>query len=310
MTLTVKKIKEDAFRESYLYDFYSTKLLADEALKDYLILIIAKALEKDVESIEKDFNYVDIRLGLSRKNVDSIADLVVKTGIGYISIEINWRMSRINIVKAMLYVCELLLRQVETAEDYGKIEDVYQININREDIYGKGKFVYRSDLRERTMNIARKYNILQITDINMEFLKKMKYTTIKEMEQDDLERLFYILSNSNHRELDEVYEGDELMSKVKKKLYDLESELDRLLIYDRQKMIVDNINDYLYEIGQKEGREQGLEQGREEGREEGKNEERAKLLESIKKMYNNGIPMKKILECFDLSEKEKKSIKQ
>lgn len=63
----------------------------------------------------------------------------------------------------------------------------------------------------------------------------MKYTTIKEMERDDLERLLYILSNSNHLELDEVYEGDELMRKVKKKLYNLESELDRLLIYDRKK---------------------------------------------------------------------------
>ena len=33
--------------------------------------------------------------------------------------------------------------------------------------------------------------------------------------------------NTNHEELDEIYEGDEIMKAVKEKLYNLESELDR-----------------------------------------------------------------------------------
>ncbi len=84
----IKRIKKRNYlQESYQYDFFATKLLSDESHQDYLILLIATLIEKPVEEVAKGFSYLDIRLGLSKDTVDSVADLVVKTGVGIVSIK-------------------------------------------------------------------------------------------------------------------------------------------------------------------------------------------------------------------------------
>lgn len=262
MTLTKKQLSDEAFHESYLYDFYATKIFADEEFKEYLMLVISKILKRDIEEIKKDFKYLNVRLGLSRMNVDSEADVVVKTGIGYVSLEINWTMTKKTIRKNMGYVCSLYLSQLETSEDYGKLKDIFQINFNREDLFKEGEFVYTSRLYDDKSKKARKHNILQIIDVNMEYLKKMSYTTIKEMEERSLERLLYIFVEHDPERLNELYEGDELMRKVKNKFFYLESSLERFLLYDKQALRESNLKEEFQRIGLEEGREEGRQQER------------------------------------------------
>lgn len=262
MTLTKKQLSDEAFHESYLYDFYATKIFADEEFKEYLMLVISKILKRDIEEIKKDFKYLNVRLGLSRMNVDSEADVVVKTRIGYVSLEINWTMTKKTIRKNMGYVCSLYLSQLETSEDYGKLKDIFQINFNREDLFKEGEFVYTSRLYDDKSKKARKHNILQIIDVNMEYLKKMSYTTIKEMEERSLERLLYIFVEHDPERLNELYEGDELMRKVKNKFFYLESSLERFLLYDKQALRESNLKEEFQRIGLEEGREEGRQQER------------------------------------------------
>lgn len=262
MTLTKKQLSDEAFHESYLYDFYATKIFADEEFKEYLMLVISKILKRDIEEIKKDFKYLNVRLGLSRMNVGSEADVVVKTGIGYVSLEINWTMTKKTIRKNMGYVCSLYLSQLETSEDYGKLKDIFQINFNREDLFKEGEFVYTSRLYDDKSKKARKHNILQIIDVNMEYLKKMSYTTIKEMEERSLERLLYIFVEHDPERLNELYEGDELMRKVKNKFFYLESSLERFLLYDKQALRESNLKEEFQRIGLEEGREEGRQQER------------------------------------------------
>ena len=262
MTLTKKQLSDEAFHESYLYDFYATKIFADEEFKEYLMLVISKILKRDIEEIKKDFKYLNVRLGLSRMNVDSEADVVVKTGIGYVSLEINWTMTKKTIRKNMGYVCSLYLSQLETSEDYGKLKDIFQINFNREDLFKEGEFVYTSRLYDDKSKKVRKHNILQIIDVNMEYLKKMSYTTIKEMEERSLERLLYIFVEHDPERLNELYEGDELMRKVKNKFFYLESSLERFLLYDKQALRESNLKEEFQRIGLEEGREEGRQQER------------------------------------------------
>lgn len=262
MTLTKKQLSDEAFHESYLYDFYATKIFADEEFKEYLMLVISKILKRDIEEIKKDFKYLNVRLGLSRMNVDSEADVVVKTGIGYVSLEINWTMTKKTIRKNMGYVCSLYLSQLETSEDYGKLKDIFQINFNREDLFKEDEFVYTGRLYDDKSKKARKHNILQIIDVNMEYLKKMSYTTIKEMEERSLERLLYIFVEHDPERLNELYEGDELMRKVKNKFFYLESSLERFLLYDKQALRESNLKEEFQRIGLEEGREEGRQQER------------------------------------------------
>lgn len=289
MTLTKKQLSDEAFHESYLYDFYATKIFADEEFKEYLMLVISKILKRDIEEIKKEFKYLNVRLGLSRMNVDSEADVVVKTGIGYVSLEINWTMTKKTIRKNMGYVCSLYLSQLETSEDYGKLEDIFQINFNREDLFKEGEFVYTSRLYDDKSKKARKHNILQIIDVNMEYLKKMSYTTIKEMEERSLERLLYIFVEHDPERLNELYEGDELMRKVKNKFFYLESSLERFLLYDKQALRESNLKEEFQRIG--------LEEGREEGR---KNER----LNLAKKMLANGITFEELKKDYNYSKSE------
>lgn len=288
MTLTKKQLSDEAFHESYLYDFYATKIFADEEFKEYIMLVISKILKRDIEEIKKEFKYLNVRLGLSRMNVDSEADVVVKTGIGYVSLEINWTMTKKTIRKNMGYVCSLYLSQLETSED-GKLKDIFQINFNREDLFKEGEFVYTSRLYDDKSKKARKHNILQIIDVNMEYLKKMSYTTIKEMEERSLERLLYIFVEHDPERLNELYEGDELMRKVKNKFFYLESSLERFLLYDKQALRESNLKEEFQRIG--------LEEGREEGR---KNER----LNLAKKMLANGITFEELKKDYNYSKSE------
>ena len=292
----IKRIKKRNYlQESYLYDFFATKLLSDESHQDYLILLIATLIEKPVEEVAKGFSYLDIRLGLSKDTVDSVADLVVKTGVGIVSIEVNWTLGKALLNKNTLYMFELALRQVNSPEDYKKIEKIYQINLNSKPVYREDEFITRSNIRAEALNLERIHNILEIIDVNLDYLGKKFYTEIKEKEKHSIERLLYIFANAKHKDLDEIYEGDELMEAVKEKLYGLECDIDRYLIYDREK---------LREITIQEEMENDC---REEGREQGRKEERLSI---ARKMLQKGITLEELKTDYDYSDSEIRILKK
>ena len=117
----IKRIKKRNYlQESYLYDFFATKLLSDESHQDYLILLIATLIEKPVEEVAKGFSYLDIRLGLSKDTVDSVADLVVKTGVGIVSIEVNWTLGKALLNKNYVVYVRVSFK---TSEQSGRLQE-------------------------------------------------------------------------------------------------------------------------------------------------------------------------------------------
>lgn len=300
----IKRIKKRNYlQESYLYDFFATKLLSDESHQDYLILLIATLIEKPVEEVAKGFSYLDIRLGLSKDTVDSVADLVVKTGVGIVSIEVNWTLGKALLNKNTLYMFELALRQVNSPEDYKKIEKIYQINLNSKPVYREDEFITRSNIRAEALNLERIHNILEIIDVNLDYLGKKFYTEIKEKEKHSIERLLYIFANANHKDLDEIYEGDELMEAVKEKLYGLECDIDRYLIYDREKLREITIQEEMENDCRLEGEAIGLAKGRKEGRKE-------ERLSIARKMLQKGITLEELKTDYDYSDSEIRILKK
>ncbi len=160
-------------------------------------------------------------------------------------------------------------------------------------------------MRSDSTNEERMCNPLEIYDVNMDYLGKKYYTQIKEMAKHSLEKLLYIFVNTNHEELDEIYEGNEIMEAVKEKLYNLESELDRLLIYDRDKFIAMTIQEQLENDFREEERKE-----REKALKEAKQKEQKKRISSAKRLYSSGIPLETIIECLSLSSNESKLLKK
>lgn len=154
---------------------------------------------------------------------------------------------------------------------------------------------------EDQLHIPRRNSFVKIIDINLDFLRKIDYTTIKDYESDSLEKMLYIFINDDKRELDEIYLGDVIMEKIKSKLYDLDIEnLDKYLIYDREELRRSDAYCEGLELGKQEGLKEGIEQGIQKGIES----ERRKLLKTLKKLYLDGMSLETIKESFNLSSKE------
>ena len=123
---------------------------------------------------------------------------------------------------------------------------------------------------EDQLHIPRRNSFVKIIDINLDFLRKIDYTTIKDYESDSLEKMLYIFINDDKRELDEIYLGDVIMEKIKSKLYDLDIEnLDKYLIYDREELRRSDAYCEGLELGKQEGLKEGLKQGIKEGIKQG-----------------------------------------
>ncbi len=155
-----------------------------------------------------------------------------------------------------------------------------------------GSAIMEKDLRLPRTDLA------NIIDIDIDKLFKMDYNTIKE-KKDSLEYLLYIFASSNHEELDEIYEGSEIMKIVLEKAYNLEKSADRYLIYSH--------DDMMKAIGEEEGEERGREEGRQEGLSEG--QEREKIA-SARKMLMRKFEIEDIIDITGLSLEKINEIKK
>lgn len=272
MTLTDEKRETKKRTDKFLNDYYATKLLSDKDSEEYLLKIISKAVGVNFEDVKKDFELVDLRLGISRDTKDTEADLLAKSGLGYINIEVNYKYGKTTDIKNTGYICQLILRQIKPGgmSKYTDLKNIYQINIDGFDYFKKNKFIYRSSLMEDQLHIPRRNSFVKIIDINLDFLRKIDYTTIKDYESDSLEKMLYIFINDDKRELDEIYLGDVIMEKIKSKLYDLDIEnLDKYLIYDREELRRSDAYCEGLELGKQEGLKEGLKQWIKEGIKQG-----------------------------------------
>lgn len=273
-------------KEKYLLkDNVAGILFTCDELKEYVELIVARALDIDVNLIRGNLELKSTKVNTNVNIKDSISDAVYEDNDNIYNIEINYNFSETSKVKNMRYVCHLLLNQIKKS-DKDKIKRINQININNFDIFKKGKFIYRSYIMEESLHQIRD-DYITIIDINVDFLSKIDYTKIKEEKNDSLEKLLYVFVCNNKEELAKVYVGDDIMEKVKNKVSSLTDDFEQELFYNREEFI----NECSREIGEKEG-------------------EKKKSLEIAKNMLEEKSDIDFIIRVTGLSLEEINSLKE
>ena len=92
---------------------------------------------------------------------------------------------------------------------------------------------------------------IEIYDINLDWLKKVDYNDIKKIK---LAKLLYLFVEEDLEKITKMYEGDELMTDVKKEAEKILENFDALLYYDP------------YELGKEVGMDKGIDIGRDEAK--------------------------------------------
>lgn len=299
MTIVDTKIKntcKKGVRERLiLKDKYIIQLLRDPELKEYLIMVISAILKQNSQIIGEDFEIIDNRLSTARDTKNSEGDLVIRCKYGLLSLEINYSgPSKITDNKNISYICQLVLKQLPVGDNkyYQKLEKVIQFNMSCYDQFKRGRFIYVSSMLEEDLHIKRS-DIIQIIDLNMDFLNDLDYTVVRAMRDNTAEKLLYILTCD--KELwAEVYGDDKLMKKVQEKIDKLlNTDLDAYLRYDREKFL----KEVEKEVVANEAREDGMEKGRIDAR-----------LEAAKKFIDNGSDADYVISTLNLTKEEIKQL--
>lgn len=297
----------------FLKDEVINTILGNEKFKDYTSAIISAVIEVPYEEVYKNLQYKSNRINENIKLKNSITDNMYSLENDVVNIEINYNYSKETVNKNMRYLCHLLIDQVSPGEK-DLYKNVIQININNYDFFKKGEFIYKSTLREEKYNIKRS-ELMEIYDINMDYLSKLSYNKIKGMTKSRLEKLLYIFVCDDEEKRGKICEGDVLMERVNDELYKLTE--DGVLYYDLEEFHNRvarelGMNDG-YKKGIKEGKKKGIEEGRKQGIEEGKKqgieEGRIETLhQNIIGFYKNGVSVKTIAKCVNMSEEDVLSI--
>ena len=232
----------------------------DRENKEYLIRIINGVTGIDKELLRKNIKLVTNEVSSNVNMVNSLVDTVYSDEEEYINIEINYNYSKSLLVKNNIYVYHMILRQVKKSTDYDEISPVIQININSYDLFKRGKFIYKSEMREKETNEKRD-NMITIYDINLDYLRNIDYNKIKKGTIYNLEKILYIFVCDNKKLLDYIYEGDKIMGKVRDDFDMITYETDSILYYNPED---------LYDSDTKEK----IRQAKEEGLKERKNREK------------------------------------
>ena len=264
-----------------------------KASEEFLYLIISTVLKIPKEKLKRDFKLLHPEIGLNDKNINSEADLVFENENYYISLEINYNNYKSLIGKNFSYVCILYLRDIKNKKDYKNLKEIYSINIDGFDYFGRNEFIYESELIENKL-LKRNLEIHYI-DINLEYLQKLGYNDI--INKEEIEKACYIFVCQNEEILDRIY-GDSYMSEFKKEAEKLSSELDEMFYYDKEKLD--------QEIAFNNGLTRGIKEGLKEGKIAGAKE---KSLEIAKNMLEQKINIDLIEKSTGLSKEEIENIR-
>ena len=303
-----------------MHDVIAKKILTSRVIgKKYAAAIISELTGIDADELRRNIEFLYPEVGVNADVIQSRVDIALQTGKKIINIEVNRSKGSYTNNKNKIYLCQLILGQISSYKDYDKLQPVTQINIDEYDYFNDNKLIYHCMIMETTLHKIADKN-LEIFHLNIPKLSQLGYN---EISNDRLKRLLYIFACDDEDLLDKLYEGDDLMEKVKEevkrisgnidwdKLYYDQDEIDRL---NREEAIREG-----FETGIKEGIEkgiqEGLEKGIQEGLEKGIQEGREKgiqdkSIEVAKKMLNKKMDINLISEVTNLSKKELEKLKK
>ena len=260
--------------------------------KEYMCRIIHKTTDIPLSDLQKDLMLVHPSIPVKQDVVGSETDVLYQTKDYYIDIEVNYRYSNVLESKNTVYIAQLLLRDVKSYQDYLKVKKVLQININNYDIFGLGKFIYRSALMEKDYHKIRSDKI-EIIDINLDYLRKVDYNDIK---KNSLESDLYFLIEENQEVLSQLYEGDGIMLSMQKEVTSLMGCIDDYFYYDKKHLEQSEA----YQNGLADGKKSGMAEGQKLGQKLGQKESK---LAMAKKLLMEGLPKDLIQRVTGLSKK-------
>lgn len=213
---------------------------------EYLSKIVCKVLNLSYEDVT--FTLMHPEISENENIVNSEVDVVLQNNESIVNVEVNSKKSLRNERKNSTYVCQLLLRQTKKTSDYDKkLKKVYQINLNAYDVTQDGRFVVVSKVLD-TETHKEIHPLFEIVDINLAKMIKKDYTIIRK-DKESLENLLYLLVCDKEENLEEVYNGDELMAKVVREIKNVVDDFDKLLYYDYDALKKGEIYDEGFDAG-------------------------------------------------------------
>lgn len=222
----------------YMHDKVVKKLFTSSDVGlEYLSKIVCKVLNLSYEDVT--FTLMHPEISENENIVNSEVDVVLQN---------NESIVKRNERKNSTYVCQLLLRQTKKTSDYDKkLKKVYQINLNAYDVTQDGRFVVVSKVLD-TETHKEIHPLFEIVDINLAKMIKKDYTIIRK-DKESLENLLYLLVCDKEENLEEVYNGDELMAKVVREIKNVVDDFDKLLYYDYDALKKGEIYDEGFDAG-------------------------------------------------------------
>jgi len=272
--------------KKFLKDAVAKKIFTDENCFDYTSKIIASTLNLDFDYVKNNLKLFGPNIASNTKTIDSEVDSVFLHDDFYMNIEINYSYYKDSVVKNTLYVAQLLLRQTNPGDNYNLTLPVIQININGYDLFGKGDFLYKSYIMDEVYHIKRD-NLIEIYDINVDYLTKYDYNDVSGFNEEDLKYLLYIFVCENKREQTLIYQENQIMNEVFKKMEKLTSDFDGILYYDKKAFEERAAFHHGYDEGKKE-----------------------QQLEIAKEMLNDKVPEETIAKYTSLSLEEIEELKK
>ena len=236
---------------TYLKDKIVNIILTSKETRRYTESIIAKALDIPMYIVKDNLELVTPRINNNINRQYSVVDALYENNTSIINIEVNYVKHKRNENKNMKYICQLLLRQTKINDKEYKLKPIYQININNYDVFNENRFIYKSYLMEESLHKKRD-DLINIIDINVDFLKDMDYTEIMKGEN-SLEKLLYILVCNDEMIINKLCFGDDIMEKVIDKIFELTEDDWEELYYDPEEIL----KEYSFDKGVEKGIEQG-----------------------------------------------------
>ena len=238
-------------------------------------------------------------------------DYLVLTDIGYINIEINNYNKDWGIKRDVAYACKVVGNSVEKAKDYGKMEKVIQININKMGKTSKGVVSYKLNADEECEVFPNTLtDVIEIYMVNIDFYKDMVYNGNKKFIKDN-----YLLCAMDLKpnDIDKISEGNEELMEFKEMLEKINDNEDFVKWIDAEKeaeifhnTMINESKETGLKQGIEEGREQGLLQGIEQGIQKG---ERNKQIAIVQNLLNEGSSVEFIAKVTGLSIEEINDLK-
>ena len=199
----------------FLNEVISKKLFKNKSIgKRLSAIVISDVLGIDFDTIYNNIEISSEEIAFSALTVDSTADVILNDDNDkmLINIEINNYDGIHKRNQILSYICQLYLRQLKTHHDYFNVKKVLQINIDTFDFLGYNEFMYDIYLMDKVHHQIAS-NEIQIVHLNLDYLRKVDYTIIKENEL--MRNLYFFISGLD--EIDEFAskcDGDEFMKKV------------------------------------------------------------------------------------------------